>query len=493
MEKGPWAEGAFEARGRRVAVVGAGISGLSAAYRLGELAPHLEVRILEALERPGGVLQTLSEAGFLVEASADSFITTFPWGLDLCRRLGFEDQLLPTDPHHRRAFVVHNGRLKPIPDGLLIMAPSRLRPLLTTPILSLRGKLRMACEWLIPKGGGDDESLASFARRRFGREAYDRLIQPLVGGMYTGDPERLSVRATMPRFLEMEQTHGSLIRAVRRAAKTSSGQTPSGSGARYGLFVAPQAGMASLVEAIVRRLPGGPPRYDAPVTSLRRAPEGSWLLEIGGRHPETLSADGVILATPLGTTAHLVKPLDQELGSLLSGIRTSTTAVVSLGYRRQEVDHPLDGFGFVVPLRERRKIQSGSFASVKFPGRCPDGMVLIRVFLGGPLATDIPHLDDAELVAIAERELAPLLGLRAEAQIRQVHRWSGVMPQYEVGHGERVEAIEARVQRMPHLALAGNAYHGVGVPQCVHSGERAAEGLLASLGHAHEAAEPSIS
>src|SRR5262245_57194598 len=233
-------EGAVGPRRRSVAVIGGGISGLAAAHRLQEIDPCLEVVVWEAGSRPGGVLDTVRVKGSLIEASADSFLTSVPWALDLCRRLGIEAQLLPTDPSRRQAFVVHRRRLERIPDGLAVMAPGRLRPLLTTPILSARGKLRLAAELFVRPGSGEDERLASFAVRRFGREAYERLIQPLVGGMYTGDPQRLSVKATMPRFLDMERTHGSLIRAARSARSVTGSERQAGGGARYGLFVAPQ-------------------------------------------------------------------------------------------------------------------------------------------------------------------------------------------------------------------------------------------------------------
>ncbi len=461
-----------------VAVIGGGITGLAAAHRLRELAPDVEVRVLESAARPGGVLGTIRDRGFLIEESADSFLTALPDALSLCRRVGLEDALIPTDPAHRRAFVVSRGRLVPIPDGLMVMAPSRLWPMVTTPILSPWAKLRMGMDVLIRRSDAADESLASFARRRFGQGAYERLIQPLVGGMYTGDPELLSVEATMPRFREMERTHGSLIRAaIRERAGRTKGAA--GSGARYGMFAGLRDGMASLVEAVVRRLPPGSVRCGAAVEGIRRMSDG-WWIDIAGE--DSLRAAALIVATPAREAARLLSAIDASLGSDLGRIRSTSCAVVSLGYRRDQVAHRLDGFGFVVPEVEKLQVLSGSFSSVKFAGRSPDGMVLLRAFLGGAFRASILERDDPELLAVAAEELGRLLGIRGEPILGQVRRWPEVMPQYELGHTDLVRSIEARLEALPGMALAGNAYHGVGVPQCIKSGEAAAERLAATLG-----------
>jgi oxygen-dependent protoporphyrinogen oxidase len=470
-------------------VVGGGITGLAAAHRLREIDPGIGVQVLEAGPRPGGVLRTTRTDGFLIESSADSLLTAVPWGLDLCRRIGLEDRLEPTNPGQRRAFVVRRGRLVAIPDGLMVMAPSRLWPVVASPILSPWGKLRLAAERVVPKGPGRDESLASFAVRRFGREALDRLIQPLVSGMYTGDPTRLSLEATMPRFLEMERAWGSLIRAARRdrAGRADAGQA--GSGARYGMFTAPRGGMAEIVEALVARLPAGTVRCDAPLTRLERLPGGRWALGVGGSAGEGTTADAVILATPAPATARLLAGVDPGLSALVGRIESTGCAVVSLGYRREQVAHPLDGFGFVVPLVERRSILSGSFASCKFPGRSSEGFVLIRAFLGGASRPDLLERPDDDLIETAHGELARLLGIGGGPLLRQLDRWPEVMPQYHVGHLDLVRSIEERAAELPGLALAGNAYRGVGVPQCIRSGEQAAErtaALLTQPGRDHQ-------
>jgi len=463
---------------RHIAIIGAGISGLAAACRLRELLPDSAVTVFESSARPGGVLRTVRRDGFLIETSADSFITSFPWALRLCDRLGLADKIIPTDAAHRRAFVVRRGRLLPIPDGLMIMAPSRLGPLVRSAILSPWGKLRMAAEAFVPRGSGNDESLASFVRRRFGREAFERLIQPLVGGMYTGDPERLSVLATMPRFVEMEQQHGSLIRAMRSKNRPGA-EANQGSGARYGLFVGLTDGMSELVDAICRSLPPGTIRCDCPVSDLTRDGQGRWGMRIANAS-EPAWFDRVVVAASAPHTQRLLSTIDSELAESFRQVPTNSSAIASLGYRREQIEHPLDGFGFVVPSAERLPILSGSFSSVKFPGRAPAGHALVRVFLGGATRPDLLERSDESLMRLAHEELSRLIGIQGEPVLSMLSRWSQAMPQYQIGHLQWLETVRSRLASLPGLELAGNAYEGIGVPQCVHSGEMAAERIAAS-------------
>jgi len=468
---------------KRVAVIGGGISGLSAANRIHELDPAIELNLYEAAPKLGGVLQTERRDGFLLEWGADNFITQLPWGLELCRRIGFEDQLLPTDSEHRQAFVVRRGRLHKIPEGFVIMAPSRIWPIIATPILSPIGKLRMAWEYFVPAyAENEDESLASFVIRRFGRETYERLVQPLVGGIYTGDPERLSVQTTMPRFVEMEHKHGSLIRAIwAQAGRKRQQQAKGSSGARYSMFVAPRDGMYSLVQAVAARLPQHGIHTSSPITSLAPRPGGGWTLELGGDQPETVVVDAVILAVKATAASRLLADIDSTSSGLLAEIPHASCSIVSLGYNRDQISHPMDGFGFVVPLVENRKILSGSFSSVKYPGRAPEGKVLIRAFIGGACQADLADLPDDELIKTATEEFGQLLGIRGEPLLVNISRQQNAMPQYYVGHKQRVQEIEESLRRLPGLFFAGNAYDGVGVPQCINSGETAAKRVVELL------------
>lgn len=436
--------------------------------------------MLEASDRLGGVLKTTRGDGYLIEQAADNFITNIPWAVELCRRLGFDDQLLPTDDRYRTAYVLHRGRLVPVPDGFALLAPARVWPVIRTPLLSWRGKLRLACEMFQPAArNGGDESLESFAVRRLGRETYERIVQPLVGGIYTADPQKLSLAATLPRFLEMERKHGSLIRGALRQKRGQREGDRKSSGARYSLFVAPRDGMASLVEAIAQRLPAGSIQRNAPVEQVHADADGTWRIRCKDRPAERF--DAVIVTVPATGAASLLGEVDGQLANLLGQIPYAGASVVSVGYRREQIAHPLDGFGYVVPAIENRPVLAASFSSIKYAGRAPEGCVLIRVFIGGALQPELAQLPDDQLQRIATGELAQTLGARGEPQLSEIARWDGAMPQYHLGHLDLVGQIEARVAELAGLEIAGNAYRGVGVPQCIHSGEEAAGRLAAAL------------
>ena len=463
----------------RLAIVGGGISGLAAAHRAAELARErgraLDVTLLEGSDRLGGTIRTEQRDGFIVECGADSFISEKPWALALCRRLGLEPRLLPTDDRYRSAFVVHRGRLHALPEGFQMMAPTRLGPLLASPLFSWRGKARMALDLLLPRGGDADESLGAFVRRRLGREALERVAQPLIGGIYTADPDSLSLAATMPRFLEMERRDRSVILAMRRAGRAAPAAAQGVSGARWSLFVTLADGMEGLVHALAERLPPGAARLKERVTAMERRDAGWRLVTAEGGAVE---ADALILATESHQAARLVRPLDPGLGHLLEGIPYASSATVNLAYRRADIGHPLNGFGFVVPHAESRPIIACTFSSVKYPGRAPEGAALLRVFLGGAMNEAALDAEDGALAATAREQLAELIAARGEPLFTQVSRHLKAMPQYQVGHLARVDAIESAARRHPPLALAGAAYRGVGISDCVRSGEAAAEGLM---------------
>ena len=464
---------------KRIAIIGGGISGLAAAHRLLELEPACRLMLFDRRGRLGGVLSTLHEDGYQVEQSADNFITTVPWGVTLCRRLGLDEQLIQTNPAYRRTFVVRKRRLHRLPDGFLMMAPTRMWPLAVTPILSPRGKLRAGLEYFLPPRTDDgDESMAHFVRRRLGREVFDRLVEPLVSAVYAADMERLSVLATLPRFREMERSHGSLIRAMRRQMafrKKADAQAESQSGARYSMFLTLRDGLSSVVDAIAARLPRDCLRLNTTVRRLN-ATDDRWTLTLADDTHETF--DAVILATSSRVAGELLQPIDASLGGQLLAIEHSGTAIVSVGYRRGQISHPLDGMGVVVPAIERSPVLACSFSSQKYAHRAPEGHVLLRIFAGGARSPELAEMDDARLCSLLLDETNRLLGIEGRSQYVNVAHWPGTMPQYHVGHRERVHQIEQRVADLPNLVLAGNAYHGVGIPNCIHSGEHAAEQIL---------------
>ncbi|HQF12716.1 MAG TPA: protoporphyrinogen oxidase [Thermogutta sp.] len=466
------------ARPFRVAVIGAGISGLAAAWQIRRLRPEAELAVFEQQHSVGGVLGTVRENGFQVERSADNFITTLPWGVQLCRELALEDQLVTTHPDHRRAFVVWRGRLHPLPDGFLMMAPTRLWPLATTPLLSPLGKVRAAMEFFIPPRRDDnDESLAHFARRRLGREVYERLVEPLVSAVYGADMERLSVLATLSRFREMERNYGSLIRAMRvqmaqrRRAGTSRDGHSRESGARYSMFVTLQQGLQELVDRLAQHLPPGALRLGVGVTTIRREND-HWVLTLTDGHQ--FVGDAVVVATPAYAAAPLLCELDGRLAEELAAITYTGSVILAVAYRREAVGHPLHGSGCVIPRIEGSPLLAVSFSSQKYPHLAPKGYVLLRVFAGGARHPELVSLEDTRLVPLLRKEVERLLRIEGQPVQHWLFRWSQAMPQYEVNHGDRLRRIAERLAAWPGLALAGNAYRGVGIPHCIQSGRQAA-------------------
>lgn len=462
---------------RRIVVIGGGISGLAAAHRLLELDPGLDLTLIEASSRLGGTLRTDQRDGFLLERGPDSFISEKPEAVALANRLGLESRLIETNPDHRRSFIVRNGRLRPVPEGFQLLAPSRIWPFLTTDIFSLAGKARMSADLFLPRrvaNGESDESLASFVRRRLGREALERMAQPMVGGIYTADPETLSLRATLPRFLDMEQEHRSLILAMLRKGRSQSGT----SGARYSLFLSLDRGVQVLVNALTEAIAGCKVQLNTKVVAIAR--HRGWRIKTDKEKP--IDADLICLAVPAYIAAQLLTPIDQTLASQLNQINYASTATINLAYRREAVRHPLNGFGFVVPFIEKRSIIACTFSSVKFPGRAPDDHVLLRAFVGGALQPDMFALEESEMLRRVEQDLRELLQINGAPLFAEVSRWERSMPQYEVGHLDRIAAIESRLAQLPNVTLAGNAYRGAGIPDCIRSGETAAQKLIDYFG-----------
>jgi protoporphyrinogen/coproporphyrinogen III oxidase len=479
----------------RVVIIGAGIAGLAAALRITREAPQLEVVICEASSRPGGIIATErgGERGeYLIEAGPDSFLTEKPEALRLFEQLGLAGRLVGVQAAAAHTYVVHRGRLTPAPDGFRIFAPTRLWPWLRSPLFSWPGKVRTGMDWILPRGRPvADESVVSFVTRRLGREVFDRIAEPMIGTIYTADAARLSLAATMPRFLDLERRYGSVIRGLIQAQRATAGApapdtgpavAPAASGRRFGLFAAPSDGMQILIDEAVKRLPAGALRLSTSAVSLMPVPRyGTRGYEVTTSAGDRLEAAAVVVAAPAPAAARVLAGMDHALAAGLSAIAYASSASVTLAYRRSEVPHRLDGVGCVVPKVERRAILAASFSSVKFPGRAPADRVLLRVFLGGMLAPEALDVDDAGLVAAARREVDALLGTAAAPQLARVHRHDAAMPQYVVGHLARVAEIEARLAAYPGVALAGAAYRGVGIPDCIRSGEGAADVVLAHV------------
>jgi len=465
----------------RVIVVGGGIAGLAAAHRIVEVSNAkslgIDITLLEASARLGGSIATERVGDFLVEAGPDSFITEKPWALRLCERIGLSSRLVSTQAANQKIFIVQRGKLVQLPEGFFLLAPTRLWPFLQTPLFSWPGKLRMASEIFLPRGEmNEDESLGSFVRRRFGSEALERVAQPLVGGIYASDPDKLSLGATMPRFQDMERNQRSVIYAMWSAQRERAKKAETGSGARWSLFVTLADGMQELVDTVAQRLPVGAVRLNSPATNLNRSADNFWRVTVGGK--EIIEADAVILAAPAFRAGQLLESIAANAAADLKSIPYASTATVSLGYRCEDFPRVPNSFGFVVPAIEKRKIMACTFSSLKYPGRAPDNCVLMRAFVGGSLQPELFSDDDRTMEQNVRDELAALLGVTTQPQFARVWRHPNSMPQYHVGHDAGVKRIETALQQFPTLALAGSAYRGVGISDCVRTGEEAAETLI---------------
>lgn len=466
----------------QVVVIGGGISGLSTAHRLLELSAKngldIETTVLEKSDRLGGVISSKTTDGLILEGGPDSFVTTKPWALDLCLRLGMKSKLVETNDESRRILVVRHNRLVPMPKGFSF-APTRLAPFVFSPLFSVLGKLRMSLDIVLPRRKSkEDESVESFFKRRLGSEAFDLIVQPLVSGIYGASPENLSVRAALPQFAEMEEKHRSLIIAMRRAVQSRNGTKMKDNTPRYNQFVSLREGMRELIDALASSLPEGNIQLNKPVRRIETA-GNTW--KILTNDNDSIDADGVVIALPAIHAAGLVKGVDPLLGDYLSQIKYASSAVVNLLYKRENISHPLNGVGFVVPKIEGLPISACSFSSIKFTGRAPPETVLLRCFMGEDINKEGYKRDDSWLSSAVHNKLSLLMGITSEPLFSMVKRNPESMPQYAVGHLDRIALINQRAELYPGMELAGNAYYGVGIPDCVRSGEEAAEKLFKHL------------
>jgi oxygen-dependent protoporphyrinogen oxidase len=463
---------------KRIAIIGGGISGLAAAFALEQhrrAGAPLEYVVYESSPRLGGVLRTELVEGCVMEAGPDSFLTEKSWASDLCRALGLGDQLMSSNDADRKTYILVHGRLVLIPDGLMFLVPTKLLPTILSPLFSVKTKLLMVREWFHPPRAADnDESVASLVERHYGRELVDRLADPLLSGIYGGEASSLSVRAVLPRFAEMERTHGSLGRAALAARRQMS---QSARQSARPLFTSLKNGMQQLVDALQSRLSQSALLINLPIDNVRAEAHG-WRVSAGAK---TDSFDGVILAMPAHSSAKLLGSCSPELASELGGIRYSSSITVGLGYGREVRQSLPSGFGFLLPRSEGRLMLAATFVHNKFPRRTPEDRALLRCFIGGTQADEAWHLSDGEVVGVVRKDLQEILRLRAEPLFARVYKWKAAMAQYGVGHLDRLERIEHLRRQLPGLALAGNGYRGIGVPDCIRSGREAATQVLTSL------------
>ena len=500
-------------QGKRVAIIGGGITGLSAAWHA--LQHGFEVELFESQDKLGGILGTIYWNGRLIEGAADNFATLDDEALQWCRKLGLDEEFISPSADHRFAMVLHHGHPKPIPAGFSLVQPTRIWPIVTTPVLSLMGKFRLVWEYFIPaRRTEDDESLYDFACRRLGKETFERLVEPIVGGIFTADPKRLSMQATLPQFVKMEKEHGGLIRgflAQRRKQNAKSTESASAgdsanrrttidqqaSGARYAQFMAPKKGMSWWISEIQEKLSQAKVHLNTQIVSIQRhelfrhvedagstpemaATKREWELTLGSG--ETKEFDAIVVATPSAIAARLLSGVNAKVGEQLKTLRTASSAVVAMVIARKDVAKMAWCFGIVIPQVENRPVLAVSFTGLKYPGRVQDDELLVRIFMGGSTHPEMMQWSDERLAATASQELEMLIGWQGEPRWSKVIRWVDAMPQYDVGHVQRVTALDAELRgTSTTIRLAGASYTGVGVPQCVRSGRRAIEGLSEAI------------
>ena len=473
----------------KLTIIGGGIAGLSAAYYASITNHYSQITLLESDSRWGGKISTdrvtFDNGQFIIEGGPDTFLATKPYATALCKELGLGDRLHGTNPKQKNTYVLHRNKLEPLPDGLAMMIPTNVQAILKSNLVSWFGKARMGFDFLQPaKSLNGDESLGTFVSRRLGREAYENLIEPLMSGIYAGDGDALSLASTFPYLRDLELKYGSLARGALKMRAQSNGKTVQGS---RSAFLTPTTGLAEIVEALVESLKSKVNlRLNTRVTSVTRNLElGTWNLALD---TETLDTDALILATPSYVSGTLLASFDPTLATDLQNIPYASTATVSLAYRQGDLPHPLDGYGYVIPRREGRRALACTWTSTKFPHRAPEGYALIRVFVGRA-GQDIPW-DENDLLELAHEELKLTLGITAEPLLSRVFMWDKAMPQYNLGHPEILKRLDAALENHPGLALAGNGYRGIGIPDCIHSGELAVERVLKFAGSNVETFQP---
>ncbi len=456
----------------RVVIIGGGISGLSAAWYLKKAGvPSV---LVEQRDRLGGVIATEVVEGCVLEQGPDSFLSAKPAALELIRELGLAADVIGSNDHQRVTYIRRRGELVPLPDGLMMMVPTKIMPMVWSPLLSWPTKIRMGLELLRqpPSSPPPDRTVADFITDHYGPEAVDYLAEPLLSGVYGGSPERLSVRSVLTRFAELESEYGSLTRGVL-AARRKAGPQVNGTP----LFRTLKGGLGSMVGLLERGVADAVEFVTGAAETIEPH-EAGYRVKVNG---EWVPASHVVVAAPAWAAAELLAGLDGELAELLSGVEYSSSMTLALGYRREELGHPLNGFGFLVPRRERKVLVACTWVGTKFSHRVPPEWAVLRCFLGGAGNEAVLARPDAEIVAAVRDELREIMGVTAEPAFSRISRWPRSMAQYTVGHDRRMAAVRGRLERLPGLHLAGNAYEGIGIPDCVRMGRAAAEKIAHSV------------
>jgi len=478
---------------RRIVVLGGGISGLAAAYTLArarQAGAAIEEFLVEGKDRLGGAIQTEEVNGFVIEAGPDSFLTEKPEAAALCRELGIGESLIGSNDRRRKTYILHRGKLVPLPDGLMLLVPRRILPIIKTRLLPLGSKLAMASEWLMSPPARDslaDESVAAFVTRHFGSAMLENIADPLLSGVYGGDSALLSARSVLSRFWQMEEQHGSLARAVliarrkrRKAARANPSSVPA---AEPPLFTTLKNGLGELTATLTKHLDSDRVFLGKRIEAIETEQTGSQpTYRIRCQDGVSFTAHALIFALPAYECARLLSPIDAALAQALNAILYTSVMTVALGYGPEVASTLPAGFGYLVPKHENRRLLACTFAHNKFDHRADPGQALLRCFLGGARDGGVLNLSDDVILSLVQQELRSVLGLSAEPQLHRIHRWPSSMAQYHVGHWKILSRIEERLREHPSLALAGNAYSGIGISDCVRTGRAAAERVLLGVG-----------
>lgn len=470
---------------KKVVVIGGGITGLAAAYtvqeKAGEAGAAIDYLLVERDDRLGGKILTEEIDGFTVEAGPDSFLAEKPYVHQWAAKLGIEDRLMCSNEASKRTYVMAGGRLHELPEGLMGLVPTKIVPFALSPLISWPGKFRMALDFILPKKkNDDDETLGSFVRRRLGQEALDKIAEPLIGGIHAGDPDKMSLKATFPRFLDMEKNYGSLIGAMlagRRKMAAVAPKKPEPGKPKKTFFMTFTGGMAEFSDALVKRLDQKKILTGKGVTAIEKmtGPEGrtKYVVHIEGMEP--VEADAVIVTAPSNDAAEMLKKVDNTIAEKLAEIPHATSATVSMAFRRSDLKKPIEAFGLVIPISEKRQIKAVTYSSTKWNNRTPgEEYVLLRIFVGGAKNQELVMLKDEEMIRMIRRELKDILDLDAEPVMTKIYRWVKGMPQYVIGHLERVTEVEERSAKIPGLYIAGGSYRAVGIGDCADAGAKAA-------------------